>query len=169
MDPTTRRCAVSFAARFWGAIPAGGGTTILAPSAMTHNNAVRVFGALLLMISLLALTHDPSRVRARSSGTQGDSPPNTQESKDTSLSQKTLGQSPADMDVTRRIRRAVLDDGSLSTYAHNVKIITRNGQVTLRGPVRTTQEKAAVEEKAASVVGRENVKNEIEVSPGRDP
>src|SRR5512138_3627387 len=44
---------------------------------------------------------------------------------------------PADRRLVRQIRRDIVKDKSLSTYAHNVKIITENGAVTLRGPVRS--------------------------------
>ena len=43
----------------------------------------------------------------------------------------------ADRDLTKKIRQAVVGDKSLSTYAHNVKIVAQNGQVTLKGPVRS--------------------------------
>jgi osmotically-inducible protein OsmY len=56
-------------------------------------------------------------------------------------------------------------DKSLSTYAHNVKVVTVNGQVTLNGVVRSEQEKATVEAKAASVAGQSRVVNDIKVSP----
>src|SRR5580704_12645827 len=42
-----------------------------------------------------------------------------------------------DRDLTQQIRKSVIADKSLSTYAHNVKIITQNGTVTLKGPVRS--------------------------------
>ena len=47
----------------------------------------------------------------------------------------------ADREITQKIRSAIMDDKTLSTYAHNVKIVTQNGQVTLKGPVRTEDEK----------------------------
>ena len=72
---------------------------------------------------------------------------------------------PNDRETTRQIRRSIVKDKSLSTYAHNVKIITRDGMVTLKGPVRTEQEKSNVEAKAAAVVGEGKVKNEIEIAP----
>ena len=46
--------------------------------------------------------------------------------------------------LTRKIRRAVVKDSSLSMMAHNVKIISSNGNVTLRGPVKTEQEKSVI-------------------------
>ena len=46
-----------------------------------------------------------------------------------------------DREITQKIRRALMDDKSLSTYAHNVKVVTQEGQVTLKGPVRSEDEK----------------------------
>jgi hyperosmotically inducible protein len=72
---------------------------------------------------------------------------------------------PADRDTTKQIRSSIFKDKSLSTYAHNIKIITQDGKVTLKGPVRTDGEKAAIAAKAAAVVGAENVTNQLEVAP----
>ena len=58
-----------------------------------------------------------------------------------------------------------MKDKSLSTYAHNVKIISQNGNVTLKGPVRSEDEKRAIEAKAAEVAGGNNVTNELEIKP----
>ena len=71
----------------------------------------------------------------------------------------------SDLEVTRLIRRALVTDKTLSVYAHNVKIITQNGSVTLKGPVRSDQEKQVVEQKAVEVAGKANVKCELEVAP----
>ena len=59
----------------------------------------------------------------------------------------------ADRDLTRNIRRSIMADKSLSTYAHNVKIISQNGAVTLKGPVKSDDEKQAVLAKAVAVAG----------------
>src|SRR5271163_5154689 len=69
----------------------------------------------------------------------------------------------SDRDVTRQIRQAITGDKSLSTYAHNIKIITQNGQVTLKGPVRSDDEKRAIEAKAAEVAGQNNVTSQLDV------
>jgi hyperosmotically inducible periplasmic protein len=69
-----------------------------------------------------------------------------------------------DRKITQQIRQAIIRDKSLSTYAHNVKIITQNGMVTLKGPVRTDEEKRLIEAKAAEVSGKD-VKSELSVSP----
>jgi hyperosmotically inducible periplasmic protein len=71
----------------------------------------------------------------------------------------------ADQSLTRQIRQAILSDKSLSTYAHNVKIISQDGQVTLRGPVRSKEEKRVVESKAAEIAGDGKVTSELQVAP----
>jgi hypothetical protein len=71
----------------------------------------------------------------------------------------------SDRETARQIRQSIVKDKSLSTDAHNVKIIAQGGTVTLKGPVRTDEEKAAVEKKAAEVAGASNVKSQIEVAP----
>jgi len=73
----------------------------------------------------------------------------------------------ADIDLTKRIRKSVMDDKTLSTYAHNVKIVTVNGSVTLNGVVRSDQEKNAVEMKAAAVAGKANVTDDLKVAPAK--
>ena len=69
----------------------------------------------------------------------------------------------SDMTTTREIRRAVVKDHSLSMLAHNVKIVSANGRVTLRGPVNTEKEKIAIAGKARAIAGRGNVDNQLEV------
>jgi osmotically-inducible protein OsmY len=58
-----------------------------------------------------------------------------------------------------------MKDKSLSTYAHNIKVITRDGKVTLKGPVRSEDEKNEIAAKAASIAGADNVTNEMTVAP----
>jgi osmotically-inducible protein OsmY len=73
----------------------------------------------------------------------------------------------SDTTITRDIRRSIVSDKSLSTYAHNVKVITRRGEVTLVGPVRTDEEKQAIEATATQVAGAGHVKNNIVITPAR--
>jgi hyperosmotically inducible protein len=58
-----------------------------------------------------------------------------------------------DQEMTRNIRRSIMADKSLSTYAHNIKIISQNGTVTLKGPVKSNEEKETVMAKAVAVAG----------------
>jgi hyperosmotically inducible protein len=71
--------------------------------------------------------------------------------------------SKSDLELTSEIRRAVVKDDSLSILAHNVKIITDNGKVVLRGPVNTEAEKAAIASKAQTIAGADKVDNQLEV------
>jgi len=70
----------------------------------------------------------------------------------------------SDLDLTASIRRGIVADGSLSTSAHNVKIIVENGVATLKGPVRTEEEKMEIAAKAAAVVGHDRVVDQMEVA-----
>ncbi|MEO8597279.1 MAG: BON domain-containing protein [Candidatus Solibacter sp.] len=70
-----------------------------------------------------------------------------------------------DRDTMQKIRKAIMADKGLSTYAHNVKVISQGGKVTLKGPVRSEEEKTSVEQKATEVAGAGNVTNEITVKP----
>lgn len=72
-----------------------------------------------------------------------------------------------DRELARNIRRSIMDDKSLSTNAHNVKVIARGGKVTLKGPVRSEDEKRAVEEKATAVAGQGNVTNQLTIKAAR--
>jgi hyperosmotically inducible periplasmic protein len=72
-----------------------------------------------------------------------------------------------DRQLTQQIRRAIVKDKSLSTDAHNVKIITQNGAVTLKGPVKSEDEKQAIESKATEIAGAGKVTSELQVAPGK--
>ena len=69
-----------------------------------------------------------------------------------------------DRTITQTIRKAITSDDSLSTNAKNVKIITNDGTVTLRGPVKSEKEKADIEAKAKQVAGVKNVDNQLEIA-----
>jgi hyperosmotically inducible protein len=70
---------------------------------------------------------------------------------------------PEDVKITATIRRAVVADHSLSATAKNVKIITADGTVTLRGPVQNEAEKAKIAELAQSAAGNAKIDNQLEV------
>ena len=73
----------------------------------------------------------------------------------------------SDRQLAAQIRRAVVKDKSLSSSAHNVKIIAQNGAVTLKGPVKSDQEKQAIEAKAAEIAGASKVTSELQVAPNQ--
>jgi len=72
----------------------------------------------------------------------------------------------ADRTLTAKIRKSVMDDKTLSTYAHNVKIISQDGVVTLKGPVRSDDEVKSIMAKAVDIAGSpDKVINQMSVSP----
>jgi osmotically-inducible protein OsmY len=119
-------------------------------------------GLLLLGCATLVLAQDPAGQNAPASD-------NTKmNQRDQNPNQATADQqqnNPSDRDITQQVRAAIVADKDLSTYAHNVKVITQNGQVTLKGPVRSEDEKHAVEHKAAGVAGEGKVTSELTVKP----
>jgi hyperosmotically inducible periplasmic protein len=68
-----------------------------------------------------------------------------------------------DRELVAAVRRAVIDDKSLSTSAHNVKIVANSGKVTLRGPVLSEDEKMKVERHAQQVAGVSSVENQLDI------
>jgi osmotically-inducible protein OsmY len=70
----------------------------------------------------------------------------------------------ADRTLAQEIRKAIVADKNLSTYAHNVKVIVQNGTVTLKGPVRSEQERQAVLAKARAVAGDAKVVDELSIA-----
>jgi len=70
-----------------------------------------------------------------------------------------------DRNTTAKIRKAIVADKGLSSYAHNIKIITMNGQVTLKGPVKSEEEKQRIVTDLADVIPAGNVTNQLTVKP----
>jgi len=89
---------------------------------------------------------------------------NTRDRKPTAVTADQQKNNKADLETTQQIRKALVADKSLSTYAHNVKVVTQNGKVTLKGPVRSEDEKKAVEAKAVEVAGAGNVTNQLAIA-----
>jgi hyperosmotically inducible periplasmic protein len=72
--------------------------------------------------------------------------------------------SAGNLKITQAIRRALMKDGELSTTAKNIKVITVNGQVTLRGPVKTAQEKAKIAQLARSAASGAQVVDQLDIN-----
>ena len=123
---------------------------------------LRLTGVLLLACGTFAIAQDPATQNAPASDNtkmnQRDRNPN-----EPTADQQQNNRS--DRDITQQVRKAIEADKTFSTYAHNVKVITQNGQVTLKGPVRSEEEKRAVEAKAAEVAGEGKVSSELTVKP----
>ena len=118
---------------------------------MMSKIACRIFLAVSLFCGL--------GLRAQDSGNQTgtNAPDNTKTNqRDRDASEATAdrqSESSSDRELTRQIRRALVQDKSLSSAAHNIKIVTQDGNVTLKGPVKSEEEKTAIENKAAQVAG----------------
>lgn len=113
--------------------------------------------AAVVLAAGLAVAADPSQ------GDATNTERNVRDRADT-LTPLDQGQDQADIDITANIRRALVDDDALSTNAQNVKVITNDGVVTLRGPVASAKEKAAIEAKAKAAPGVTRVDNQLEVA-----
>ncbi len=125
-----------------------------------RNNILWGVLAAILLVAPLAL----SRPAANWLAAAQVAPDNTRQDQDRTAS--TADQQKAnksDRLMTQQIRKSIIADKSLSTYAHNIKVISQNGKVTLRGPVHSQDEKANVESKAAAAAGKENVSSYIDV------
>lgn len=116
-------------------------------------------GSLMYGVSLMAV---PIPQYQNNSQTAPDNTKKNKEQNSPNADQQKMNSS--DRTVTQKIRKSIHDDTSLSAYAHNIKIITQDGKVTLRGPVRSVEEKSNLEGKAATVAGQENVTNQLEVA-----
>ena len=90
-------------------------------------------------------------------------PDNSAQNKDQGLTADNQANAEMDRTTTANIRKAIIADKDLSTYAHNVKMITVNGAVTLKGPVTSDGEKEKVASDAASVVSADKITNHLTV------
>jgi len=132
---------------------------------MNARKSLRFF----LLTAVTSLAVSGSSLMAQQSADQTTAADNTKvNQRDQNTNQPTADQQQnnrSDRDITQQIRKSIMDDKSLSTYAHNVKIITQNGQVTLKGPVRSEEEKRAVEAKANEIAGEGKVTNQLAIKP----
>ena len=100
-----------------------------------------------------------------SAQTPATSPDNSRANKTATPTADQQKENATDRKLAQDIRKSITGDKSLSTYAHNVKVVVQGGTVTLKGPVRSEEEKHSVEAKAVQIAGHDNVKNEMTVAP----
>jgi hyperosmotically inducible protein len=130
--------------------------------------SLHFFRTLLPLASLIFCVSLMAMPTPAFSGAQQPPPDNTKKNKDQTLpaaDQQKMNAS--DTAITQKIRREIYKDKSLSTYAHNIKVITQDGKVTLRGPVRSEEEKSNLQAKAIAVAGEDKVINLLEVAPSK--
>jgi len=92
---------------------------------------------------------------------------NTRDRSEAAVTADQQKENAADRTLKQKVRQSLMRDKSLSTYAHNVKIVSQGGEVTLKGPVRSDEEKQIIEAKAAEVAGTGHVRNELTVAPAK--
>ncbi len=112
--------------------------------------------AALSVVSLAALADDEKAKSDNTATNERDRSGETKTSGDQSNSS-------VDLKTTQAIRQALMKDDELSTTAKNIKVITANGHVTLRGPVKTAQEKAKIDQLAKSAAGGAQIDNQVDV------
>jgi hyperosmotically inducible protein len=94
---------------------------------------------------------------------QAQAPDNSAQNKNHATTADQQSQNTSDRETTQKIRQSLMADKSLSTYGHNVKIVTQNGTVILKGPVHSEEEKKAIEQHAADVCGQDKVTSQLTV------
>ena len=117
-----------------------------------------VFGVVVLAFALPALAQPPDNSKVNS----------RDRAKGARIADQQKENS-GDRELTQKIRRSLMQDKSLSSYAHNVKVISQDGHVTLKGPVRSETEKQTIEAKATEVAGAGHVTSEISIAPSKSP
>ena len=121
-----------------------------------RNISIALLAAVLVAPVGAALAQTPDNSKSNAS------PVNSSDSSSVADGQKNNS---LDLKLTQSIRQRVMADRSLSTDAHNVKIVAVNGYVTLNGVVRSDSEKASVEAKAIQVAGPDKVNDDLQVAP----
>ena len=124
---------------------------------MKQTVLVLVLSSALLGLGTIAMAQNPPPVAPDNSAV------NVRDRNPDAMTAGQQSNAKSDVELTSEIRRAVVKDDSLSMLAHNVKIISANGNVILRGPVKTEQEKTAIASKAQAIAGANKVDNQLEV------
>ena len=122
--------------------------------ALSESTRILVLGAMISGVPLIGFAQqapEPDNTKANAQAGQ-----NTADKQSNAASDRAL---------TQQVRKAITQDKSMSTYAHNVKVVTQNGLVTLSGPVRSDEEKQAIVQKAAEVAGQDHIVDQISVAP----
>jgi osmotically-inducible protein OsmY len=117
-----------------------------------------------LVIAGLLLAVVPTFAQDQASPAPATAPDNTAKNKHHKVTADQQTNAAGDRDLTAQIRKSIIADKSLSMYAHNVKIITINGMVTLKGPVKSDAEKQTIVDLAVKAAGgQDKVTNQVTV------
>jgi osmotically-inducible protein OsmY len=132
---------------------------------MNQSRFTRIVCAIAIVVGLGVVSSSASGQTAQSA--PDNSKVNTKDRASGAATADQQKENAADRELTQKIRRALVQDKTLSSYAHNVKVITQAGQVTLKGPVRSEDEKRVVETKATEVAGAGHVSNQMSVAASK--
>jgi osmotically-inducible protein OsmY len=126
-----------------------------------------------LLLSALTFSMAVSAAPAWTEGPPSTEPPaaapadntaqNARDKSGETMTPMSQSESKADLNLAAKIRQAIVKDHRLSTTAKNIKVITDNGKVTLRGPVNSSSEKTLIASKASALAGASNVDNQLDV------
>ena len=127
-----------------------------------NTNLMLKSGAFVLALSLVPLCGVAAQQQSQPDNTKV----NQRDRKPGAVTADQQKETSGDRELTAKIRKALLADKSLSTYAHNVKIVSQGGTVTLKGPVRSDAEAHAIVSKATELAGSSyKVVNQLDVKP----
>jgi hyperosmotically inducible protein len=115
--------------------------------------------------SAMAQTAPPASATTAPSSTPDNTKINERDRSSQATTPTSQPNDKADIKLAAAVRRAVVKDDTLSMSAHNIKIVAAHGAVTLRGPVKSADEKARVESIVKSVAGVNSLDNELDIKP----
>ena len=128
------------------------------------NTSILLCAALFAAINVVGCSKEPAEDKVAQAPAPDNSGKNVRDRDDQTKTAGDQSESEADRTISQNIRQSLTADDSLSTNGKNVKVITIDGKVTLRGPVKSDQEKAAIAAKAQQVAGVKNVDNQLEIA-----
>jgi osmotically-inducible protein OsmY len=126
-------------------------------------NVVSTFLSAGLLLGMGVLSHAQEPASSQASPAADNTELNKRDQRANEPTADQQKENRSDREITKQIRQSIMQDKSLSTYAHNIKVIVQNGQVTLKGPVRSEDEKKAIETKATEVAGENKVTSELNI------
>ena len=145
-------------------------TTDVLPHMKTHRHYLLTIGTLLFAAlaspGMAQTSPAPTTTpQATSSSVPADNAKRNQDASNRIRTADDQKENASDRALTQQIRKNVMADKQLSTYAHNVKIVAVDGTVTLNGVVRSDEEKMSVAQKAEAVAGAGHVVNKLKIQP----
>lgn len=132
---------------------------------MTKSWSRGVFAAAIAMATMVSASHAGEAASpAAAHRSADDTGRNVRDGDGETLTADKQSNDGRDVELTRQVRQAIVKNGKLSTNAHNVKIITNDGVVTLRGPVASAEEKRIVAKMAEKIDGVDKVDDQLEIA-----